>query len=239
MQRQAPLYNKHSWYVQYTYALIKAFLGPFVRLFFVKEVSGIENIPPRGQAVIVAFNHQSYFDFICFIAISPRHIHFVSAEKFFDSIFWSPLMKFTGQIKVQRNEHSKQELHLSIHEHLKNGKMIGIFPEGTRAPDPVEMLHAFTGVAKYAVIGEVPVIPVGIKGAHYVMSRHDKFPHLKKIISIHIGMPIHFTEHHGMNLTEHDYRSLTDRVMVEISNLSGKTYPHIGKVIRDSKPVIK
>ncbi len=229
--------SRHPWYVRYTYAVLKTIFGPIVRLIWIKGVHGIGNIPKIGSAII-AFNHQSYLDFLCFIAVCPRPVHFLSAEKFFSHFFWKHLMKFTGQIKVYRKEHSKHELHTTIHDHLKNNKIIGIFPEGTRAPDSLEMLHAFTGVAKYAIDGQVPVIPIGIKGAHETLSRHDKFPKFKKIISFHIGDPIHFTEHHGKTLTERDYRNATDKVMLEISRLSGKKYSHVGKMEHDTKPTV-
>lgn len=220
--------HRHRWYVRYTYWLLKFILKPYFRPL-IKEVTGLENIPKEGP-VIVAFNHQSYLDFFCFIAVCPRPIHYLSAEKFFTHYIWKHLMRFTGQVRVYRKEHDKHILHATIHDHLKNGKVIGIFPEGTRAPDPVEMLHAFTGVAKYAVVGRVPVIPVGIKGTFEVLSRHDRKPkYKKKTVSIHIGEPIHFTEHHGKNLTEAEYRRLTDQVMLEIARLAGKRYSYVGK----------
>jgi len=144
-------------------------------------------------------------------------------------------MKLTGQIKVHRKEHDKHILHATVHDHLKNGKILGIFPEGTRASDPIEMLYAFTGIARYAIDGQVPVIPVGIKGAHEVMSRNDKFPKFRKIISFHIGAPVHFTHHYGKTLTKKEYRDATDQIMLEISRLSGKRYSHIGRVEQDTK----
>jgi 1-acyl-sn-glycerol-3-phosphate acyltransferase len=229
--------NRHPWYVRYTYAVLRHTFGPVFRLIWVQTVSGMENIPKHGPA-IVAFNHQSYFDFLGFIAVCPRQVHFLSAEKFFSHFFWKHLMKFSGQIKVYRNDHDKHILHTTIYDHFKNGKIIGIFPEGTRAPDATEMLHAFSGVAKYAIGGQVPVIPVGIKGTHEVMSRYDKFPKFKKIISFDVGHPIHFTEHYGKSLSEKEYRDATDKVMSEISKLSGKKYSHFGKIERDTKPLV-
>jgi 1-acyl-sn-glycerol-3-phosphate acyltransferase len=228
--------NEHSWYVRYTYALLRGLFGPIVRLIWIQKVEGLESIPKTGP-VIIAFNHQSYFDFLCFIAVCPRQIYYLSAEKFFSHPFWKHAMKFTGQIKVHRQEHDKQKLHATIHDHLRNGSIIGIFPEGTRASHPTEMLHAFTGVAKYAVNAGVPVIPVGIQGTHGVMARGDHFPQFRKIVSFHIGAPIHFKEHYGKDLSEKEYRNLTDNVMLEISRLSKKSYSHVGKMERDVKPV--
>lgn len=217
----------HAWYVKYSYSVLKNVLGPFFRLIWIRKVDGLENIPKIGP-VLVAFNHQSFFDFLCFIAISPRPVHFLSAEKFFEHVIWRPLMHLTGQIKVHRVEHDKHLLHATVYHHLKSGKVIGIFPEGTRAPNSEEMLKAFNGVAKYAVVGMVPVLPVGIRGTYEVMSKFDKVPKFKKIISIHIGKPIHFIEHHGKDLSDSELKKLTDCVMLEISKLSGKKYLHAG-----------
>jgi len=222
---------KHAWYVRYTYFLIRAVLGPIVKVIWIKSYSGLSNIPKKGAAII-AFNHQSYFDFICFIAICPRLVHFLSAEKFFDHHMWKHLMRLTGQIKVHRKEHDKHILHATVHDHLTNGKIVGIFPEGTRSADPIEMLHAFTGVAKYAIRGRVPVIPVGISGAHEVMSRSDKRPRFLKNIRFEIGKPIHFKDHYDKELSEMNYRQMTDVIMLEISRLSGKKYSYVGLIER-------
>lgn len=217
-----------SFLLDISYDLTKLILGTVVSLIWVKKVEGLENIPKTGPAII-AFNHQSFFDFLCFVSICPRHIHYLSAEKFFSHKLWSLLMKATGQIKVERLDHNKSVLHNTIHSHLSHGKIIGIFPEGTRSPHKDEMLPAFTGVAKYAIKGKVPVIPVGIKGTYDVMAKHDKKPKFKKVVAFHIGKPIHFTEHFNSELKEEDYRILTEKIILEITKLSGKNYLHFAK----------
>jgi 1-acyl-sn-glycerol-3-phosphate acyltransferase len=209
------------------YFLIRKIFGPLVRLIWVKSVQGRGNIPLEGP-VIVAFNHESYFDFIAFIAISPRNIHYLSAEKFFTNTFWRPLMRVTGQIHVDRTSKDKRNLHGIVYEHLKLGKMLGIFPEGTRAPDKERMLRAFSGIAKYAVKANVPVVPVGVTGTYDVMSRHDKKPRFIKNISFNIGEPMHLEEYKRCKMNKAGFRIITDKIMLEISKLSGKPYPHYG-----------
>ncbi len=219
-----------SFFLDLLYDVTKLILGTIVRTIWVKKTEGLDNIPKKGPA-IMAFNHQSFFDFLCFVSVCPRHIHYLSAEKFFTHKLWSILMKVTGQIKVNRLDHDKSVLHNTIQSHLSHGKIIGIFPEGTRSPYEKDMLIAFTGVAKYAIRGKVPVIPVGIKGTYDVMAKHDKKPKFKKIVTFHIGKPIHFTEHYHLNLEESDYRMLTEKIIMEISKLSDRNYPHYGKII--------
>ena len=223
-----------SWYVKYTYKFLMVVFGPIVRFIWIKEVTGIKNIPLTGP-VILAFNHQSYLDFIAFIAVSPRPIHFLSAEKLFRHPFWAPFMRLSGQIKVDRTSKEKHKVHEMVHAHLVSGMVVGIFPEGTRSHSPVDMLHAFTGVSKYAVKAKVPVIPVGIRGAFEVMSRQDKIPKFFRNISIHIGEPIHFSEHYDKEVDEFTHRLLTDKVMERLSHHSGKTYKYYGKMEHDKR----
>lgn len=215
--------------IDQSFWMIRKTLGFLIKLIWVKKVTGLHNFPKVGP-VVIAFNHQSYFDFLCFLAVAPRNVHFLAAEKFFTSNLWRPLMKITGQIPVSRTSHDKTVVHNTVHEHLMIGKAIGIFPEGTRSPHKEEMLFAFPGVAKYAIKAKVPVIPVGIKGAFEVMSRHDKRPRFTKIVEIHIGEPIHFTHYHDIELNQETYQELTHQIMLKVSGLCGKKYVHTGTV---------
>lgn len=206
------------------YSLIKKLFGPLVRQLWIEEIEGIENIPADGP-VIIASNHESYFDFICFTAASPRKIHYLAAEKFFDKAVWKQLMRLTGQIKVDRKHPDKVRVFQQVFSALKQNRMIGIFPEGTRSPDG-KLLKAFTGVAKIALPAKVPVIPIGMIGTYEIMSRHDKRPKLKKA-KIKIGKPLHFHEYHDIEHQEHHFREATDKIMLEIAKLAGEEYVHV------------
>lgn len=214
-----------SFFVDVTYFLIRFFVGPIVRMIWVKEINGLENIPAKGSAII-AFNHQSYFDFICFIAVSPRNIHYLAAEKFFKNPIWSFLLSITGQIPVDRVSNDKRGLHDVVHQYLDEGKMVGIFPEGTRADDNTTMLRAYPGVARYAIEKKTPVVPVGVIGTFEILPRFESFPKLKKIVRINVGKPINFSEYYSAKLDKVELNALADKVMVEISKLSGKIYPY-------------
>lgn len=217
--------KSYSFLTAFTYRAIRYTVGPIIKAIWIKKVIGIKNIPKRGS-VILAFNHQSFFDFLCFVAATNRNVHFLSAEKFFDHKLWRVPMKLTGQIRVDRNSHDKSQVHHAVMTHLVKGDAIGIFPEGTRSPHKDKMLKAFTGVAKYALEHGVPVIPIGIQGTYDIMNRDRSYPSLKKEVVINIGRSISFSDHHG----KHDdlaVRTLvTEKVMKEIERLSEKEYPH-------------
>lgn len=138
-------------------------------------------------------------------------------------------MMVTGQIQVNRQAQEKQETHDTVFAHLANDKVIGIFPEGTRAADPKAMQEAFTGVAQYAILAKVPIVPVGLKGTFDVMSRHMKKPRFIKRVLIRIGTPIHPEMFAHLSAEHGSYRTLTNYCMHRIAELSEKPYPHAQK----------
>lgn len=210
--------------ISISYFLIRNIFSPIIRILWIKKVTGRSNLPSRGSALI-AFNHQSYLDFLCFVAISKRNVYFLTAEKFFTNKLWVPLMVLTGQIRVDRKSKNKEKTHQQVIRKLKEGKLIGIFPEGTRAPDKDVMLPAFSGVAKFALEAGVDIIPVGIMGAYETMSRFDKRPKLGKRIEFHIGEPVYIKDYKDREATEELYKEITEDVISRISKLSGKQYP--------------
>lgn len=211
-------------FAKWGYSLIKNLLGPIIRWLWIEEIEGLHNIPKEGP-VIIASNHESYFDFLCFTAAAPRKIHYMAAEKFFNKAIWKQLMQLTGQIKVDRKHPDKTKVFQLVFSALKQNRMIGIFPEGTRSPDG-KLLKAFTGVAKIALKSKVPIIPIGMVGTYEIMSRHDKRPKFKKA-KIKIGEPMHFIEYHNIEHNEHHFREVTDKIMLKIAKLTGEEYTHI------------
>src|SRR3989344_2109937 len=87
--------------ITFAYWVLRRVCFFVIRPLLIRKVVGLSNIPKKGAAII-AFNHQSFFDFICFASVSPRNVHFLAAEKFFDGKILKFIMMLTGQIKVDR-----------------------------------------------------------------------------------------------------------------------------------------
>jgi len=200
------------------YWLLKIFLGPVVKFIWIKKIEGIENIPKKGKYIIAA-NHTSYLDFFSLAAVWPKRIYFLAGEVFFKKWWWRPLVKLTRQIKVDRQSPDKTEVYNSVNLLLRKGKIIGIFPEGTRSPDN-KIGKAYPGVAKFALTNRVPVIPVGIKGAYEVFSRHQKLPKLKKNIEIKIGKLMLFNDYLGKENDRQVLEEITGKIMTKIAELA-------------------
>jgi len=199
------------------YWILKTLFSSFLKIIWVESVDGLENIPKKGSCIIAA-NHSSYFDFLSLIAVCPRRISFLAAEKFYKSKFWYPLVAGTGQIRVERKSSDKEEVYNRVDAILKNNQILGIFPEGTRSPSG-KIEKTYTGVAKFALKSKVSVIPIGITGTYEVMSRHDKRPKFKKIISLKIGKPMYFDKYYNIESNDKIFREITDKIVKEIENL--------------------
>ena len=176
------------------YFLLKNFFGLLVKLLWIKEIIGMENIPSKGP-VILASNHSSYLDFICLISVIKRPIKFLVAEKFFKHPLWLPLMVLTNQIKVDRYAKDKNDSIAKALEVLARGGIIGIFPEGTRSRTG-SIQKAYGGVIKLAIEARCMIIPIGINGAFTIWSPDQLAPSIKKKkVIIKIGHPLYVQDY--------------------------------------------
>lgn len=192
---------------------------PVVRLIWLGRLTGLENLPKKG-AYIVAANHQSYLDFILIMAVVPRRVTFLAAEKFFSNPIWRPLVEYTGQIKVERESTDKSASVAAALKVLASGEVIALFPQGTRSRDG-QIGKTFTGVVKLALSAGVPVVPIGLEGAYEAWPPHGKLKFNKRV-TVSIGSIFKF--HKSTTRDKAKERQLTNEVMSCIAELSNLTY---------------
>ena len=106
---------------------------------------------------------------------------------------------------------------------LRSGKLLGIFPEGTRSPDG-RLFKGKTGAARMAAIVGCPVIPVGLRGTDEVLPKDAKMPKIGVRVSVKFGKPMRVPPE-GVD-DRAILRQFTDDLMQEIAKLSGQTYRH-------------
>jgi 1-acyl-sn-glycerol-3-phosphate acyltransferase len=97
---------------------------------------------------------------------------------------------------------------------LREGKVVGIFPEGTRSPDG-RLYRGRTGVARLALATGVPVVPVGVQHTHPPSWRRSV---------VRFGEPLDFSAYAGAGNDRDVLRHVTDEVMAAIQDLSGQRY---------------
>jgi 1-acyl-sn-glycerol-3-phosphate acyltransferase len=198
-------------------------IGPPLRLMYRPRVRGLENIPSEGPAIL-ASNHQSFLDDLLLpLAVPKRKVVFLAKADYFDKWYLRWFFKGANVIPVRRESSSAAEAALQAGvQALKEEKLIGIFPEGTRSPDG-RLYRGKTGMARMALEAQVPVIPVAIKGTFEAMPYDRKFPKPGRVEVI-FGEPLRFERHYDTPTDRFVLRSVTDEIMYEIMLLSGQEY---------------
>ncbi len=196
------------------------------------EISGIENIPETGGAILCG-NHRSYFDSAALnlvIAKSGRSGRFLGKKEVFDAPIIGQLAKAAGGIRVDRGTGSDEPL-LAAARALEAGEIIAMMPQGTipRGPaffDPV--LKARWGAVRLATMARVPVIPVGLWGTEKVWPRSARLPRFDlldpPLVRVRVGPPV--------ELGYEDLEEDTERLMAAIV----EQLPDDARVAHDPTP---
>ncbi|MGB8858751.1 MAG: HAD-IB family hydrolase [Ilumatobacteraceae bacterium] len=166
------------------------------------RISGTENIPTTGPAIIVG-NHRSYFDSAAMavtIAQTERTVRFLGKKEVFDAPVVGQLAAAMGGIRVDRGTGSDEPLQAAA-EALANGDLVAMMPQGTIPRgkafyDP--QLKGRWGAARLAALARVPVIPVGLWGTEKVWPRSARVPNMLNVVTpptvtITVGKPVKLT----------------------------------------------
>ncbi|MBU1766928.1 MAG: 1-acyl-sn-glycerol-3-phosphate acyltransferase [Candidatus Omnitrophica bacterium] len=197
------------------YAFAHIILNPIFKILFRWDIKGKDNIPKRG-GVILAAHHESYLDPMLVGTASPRQIYFLARKELFQLGCFSWLIKRLNTIPISREQLQIGTLKKSL-QILKEGKVLLLFPEGTRSPAGT-ISEGEKGVGLIASKSNVPVIPVLIKGSGYALTRDTNriTPHK---ISVVFGKPLYF-ENLDSESKKDAYQEFTDRVMEEMRKLA-------------------
>ncbi len=201
--------------------------APLCRVLYRPTVTGRENIPEHGAAILVS-NHISAGDTYLLPAMIKRRLTFPAKAELFEGRGLKgravgAFLKGVGQVPMDRTggraSASAMESVLGV---LKRGELLCIFPEGTRSPDG-RLYKGKTGVARLVVEAGVPVIPVGMIGTEMVPSKRLRFPTMNRP-RIVIGPPLDFSAYAGAGNDRDVLRWITDEIMNAVMELSGQTY---------------
>lgn len=182
----------------------KIILPPVLRLWRF-QTEGAENIPRTGP-LIVASNHASYMDPLALGVACPRPLAYMAKVELFSLPLLGPLIARLNAYPVDRRKSALAGIKKSV-EILREGKAIGIFPQGTRVRDGEGEVHE--GVALLASLAKAPVVPARISGSHHSL----RFRQIK----VSFGSPLRLPA--GQKASREDLANFTSTVMNAIRGL--------------------
>ena len=210
------------------YQASRAVAGPILRAFGRPEITGLENIPASGAAIL-ASNHLSIIDSVYLPFMVPRPVVFPAKAEYFSARgpigrLWAAYLRSTNQLQIDREgaRSATATLDAAV-DILRGGDLFGFYPEGTRSPDG-RLYRGRTGIGYLALNSGAPVIPVAMFGTRTMMPPGSRLIRPAKI-RIRIGAPVEFPHLAGMP-TAKARRTVADDVMTAIHELSGQEYVH-------------
>lgn len=179
------------------YLLARFACRVFFLLGFRLRVFGFANLPER-DGVVIASNHQSYFD-PSMLSLGPtRHCSFMARSTLFDNRLLGAILRGLNTFPVRRGGMDKEALR-EADRRLKNGACLVLFPEGTRSRDGT-IGPLLPGVLSIAERAGVPIVPAVVEGAFEAWPRHGRIR--RRPISVWYGRPISVAERKGMSRAE-------------------------------------
>ncbi|GII83699.1 1-acyl-sn-glycerol-3-phosphate acyltransferase [Sphaerisporangium siamense] len=210
------------------YWVVKAILGPFLHLLFRPWAEGKENVPKDGPAIL-AGNHLSFADHFFGPLPLPRKVISLGKAEYFTGkgikgFFTRLFFTGVGTVPIDRSGGKASEAALRTGLRvLREGELLGIYPEGTRSPDG-RLYKGKTGVARLALESRVPVIPWAMVDTFEMMPPGRPFPKFGIRPGVRYGKPLDFSRYYGMEEDRLVLRAVTDEIMYALMELSGQEY---------------
>ena len=173
------------------------------------KIVGTENIP-KDSAFILAANHVSNWDPPFLGTFIDREVCYMGKEELFKNPIMAAICRRLYVFPVKRGAADKTAIKTAI-KILKDGKCLGIFPEGTRSKTG-KLGKAEAGVSLIAAMTKAPIIPAAIVNTEKIFSREKFLPQTAVVY----GKPIKFS---GSTKDKEALENFAQEIMNEIAKL--------------------
>ncbi|NMB07995.1 MAG: 1-acyl-sn-glycerol-3-phosphate acyltransferase [Tissierellia bacterium] len=191
------------------YHIARFIVNIVFRIIFRINIKGRENIPQDGRLIICS-NHISLLDPIMVAIAVPRPISFMAKKELFENKLLGKLVTSLNAFPVDREGSDLSAIRNSL-KVLKEEKILGIFPEGTRV-DKMDLESTKSGIGLIAIKGKAPVVPIYIDSKYRLFSK----------VNITIGETLSFENLYGEKLNSEDYGYISKEIMKSIYSLKEK-----------------
>ncbi|HJF30956.1 MAG TPA: 1-acyl-sn-glycerol-3-phosphate acyltransferase [Sporosarcina psychrophila] len=175
----------------------------FYPLYRIKVI-GVENFPKEG-GVLLCTNHIENIDPPVVGSTCPRPVHFMAKEELFKMPLLKSILPQVNAYPVKRGMSDREAFRNTL-KILKAGKVVGMFPEGTRSKTG-ELGKGLAGAGFFALKGgDAVVVPCAIIGPYKAFRR----------LKVVYGKPLDLTTYRE-NRTSAE--AVTEVIMSEIQTL--------------------
>jgi len=132
------------------------------------HIQGAENMPAEGP-VILAINHQSIWDPLVAASSLPRQVSFMAKEELFSIPVLGTIFLKLGAFPVKRGQGDMNAIRQSL-AILKEGRVLGLFPEGTRSKTG-KIQKGLPGMVLLMEKSKAAVVPIKVFGTRRLLTK--------------------------------------------------------------------
>jgi 1-acyl-sn-glycerol-3-phosphate acyltransferase len=192
-------------------------LRPVLRRAYGLETRGAERVPSEGPGVL-ASNHDSLLDIPVLVVAAPRPVWFMAKVELFRGSVSSRFFYEMGGFPVRRGGYDLRAIRAALAV-VESGRLLGMYPEGTRA---ARLQGFLPGAAWVALATGAPLIPVAVTGTAEAMPRGSAMPRRSRV-TISFGEPMRPGREQRPRARRERPREVTRDLRVEVEKLLAST----------------
>jgi 1-acyl-sn-glycerol-3-phosphate acyltransferase len=198
---------------------MKLLFGYSARIYVV----GRENAERTG-GFLLASNHISHFDPPIISSVVRRKIDWMAMAEFFPVPGLGHFLRAVDAFPAERERADRKTIRTAI-ERLRNGRIVGVFPEGGIRDGANSLLQGAplrAGASTLAHIAGVPIVPCVILGSDRLYAKRSWLPMRRTPVWIGFGKAI-------SNFPDLEKPSARERIETELTASFQKIYAELQK----------
>lgn len=196
----------------YTFAanIVKIFLNLFGRI----QIYNKEKLSEQSGGYIIACTHTGWVDILWLgVSIMPLKIHYMAKIELFQNRLLKWLMEKLHAFPVDRDNPGPSAIKIP-RQLIKEGKIVGIFPSGTRTTEDVPLKRGAVTIANYA---KSVIVPAAYEGPN---NFRDLFKRVKPkiIFGDPIAMPENVSRREALDIMSEQLDKAMRDLQAELKN---------------------